>query len=320
MSEYEQEEKIAECDGVFDKEKWLPSAAKRAGQISMATHPCRFSHPSAKKNKNGETTSVISDSQHTNDGYLRSGNVESEIDALGNAAALDVYKFLTLIMSDNQTLLQHIKQDSHLAQNTLSIKSESYDKLKAGFMAMTEAGSENITSSKIKQVYFPINPNDSYHLLSVLTNSGIVFESRKRVDALRFPAEEEKTLIKEARECKGKELHHTHRWKEVYGLTTIGYGGTKPQNISVLNTQNGGRSHLFSSMPPTLKKRDLHFPTTDFFSQSLDLYLYRNFFQKLHRLYLTPTNNLKVRNARDSYFGDLSKKIQRDRQAVLLVD
>ena len=45
-----------ECNTLFSSEVWLPSAAKRAGQIRIPTHPCTFSHPSARKNKNGYVT------------------------------------------------------------------------------------------------------------------------------------------------------------------------------------------------------------------------------------------------------------------------
>jgi len=91
--------------GVVSPETWLPNAAKRAGQMSLSTHPCTFSHPSARKNKNGYVTPVMANADSFADGYLRSGNVVVEIDALGNAAVLDVYKFLTLEMEDHKKLL-----------------------------------------------------------------------------------------------------------------------------------------------------------------------------------------------------------------------
>jgi CRISPR-associated protein Csy1 len=138
-----------ECQQFFSLNEWLPNAAKRAGQISMATHPCTFSHPSARKNKNGYVSSVIANVQRTEDGFLKTGNVVVDMDALGNAAALDVYKFLTLIMQDDRSLLTHIQQNSALAENLLSIKSQSYEDLKTGFLAMVESSVENITSSKI---------------------------------------------------------------------------------------------------------------------------------------------------------------------------
>ena len=54
MEEFEVREKKLECMQRFSREAWLPNAAKRAGQMSLATHPCTFSHPSARKNKNGD--------------------------------------------------------------------------------------------------------------------------------------------------------------------------------------------------------------------------------------------------------------------------
>jgi len=81
------------CAEEFALHTWLPNAAKRAGQISISTHPCTFSHPSARKNNNGYVTAIIAEVEAENDGLLRSGNVAVETDALGNAAALDVHKF-----------------------------------------------------------------------------------------------------------------------------------------------------------------------------------------------------------------------------------
>ena len=106
MESWQVKEIEQECLTTFSLEMWLPNAAKRAGQISIATHPCTFSHPSARKNKNGYVSSVIANKEKANDGFLKTGNVVVETDALGNAAALDVYKFLMLKMQDNQTLLE----------------------------------------------------------------------------------------------------------------------------------------------------------------------------------------------------------------------
>ena len=40
MTEIEAKEKELECNQIFSLEQWLPNAAKRAGQISISTHPC----------------------------------------------------------------------------------------------------------------------------------------------------------------------------------------------------------------------------------------------------------------------------------------
>jgi CRISPR-associated protein Csy1 len=308
MSEIEVREKTIECEAVFALPQWLPNAAKRAGQISISTHPCTFSHPSSRKNKNGYASSIIANSKQGNDGFLRSGNVDVAADALGNAAALDVYKFLTLVMEDGQTLIQHLEQDTELAINLLTLpnpdEDQDYQSLKDGFLAMTSTDSAMVTSSKIKQVFFPVmnavtsNESDTpnYCQLSLLTASGMVFELRSRLDAMRFGDE-----IKLAREKKKNSQQH-HGYKEIYNLTTIGFGGTKPQNISVLNNLNGGKAHLLMSVPPQLKNRNIHFPQTDFFSQTVNYFQCKQQFYQLHNLYSRDDNNMHIRADRDAYY------------------
>jgi len=302
MDDVTRRELSQECEKVFSLATWLPSAAKRAGQISISTHPCTFSHPSARKNNNGYVSSIIAKKGMQADGFVRSGNVDVAPDALGNAAALDVYKFLTLVLADGKTLLEHIEQDSVEAKSILAIPkpapSQRYEDLKTGFLAMIRKDETVITSSKIKQVFFPIE-GKGYHQLSVLTASGIVFDLRKRLDNLRFGEE-----VKASRDNR-KKSQQGLSYKEIYNLTTIGYGGTKPQNISVLNNRNGGKAHLFISMPPSLSHRDINFPSRDIFTQNIRVSKCRPIFFKLHELYQQATNNMHVRAARDDLYQDL---------------
>lgn len=293
MSDTEVLEKQQECEQNYLLDNWLPDAAKRAGQISVASHPCTFSHPSARKNKNGYVSSIIAKNKPRIDGFLRSGNVSVEPDALGNAAALDVYKFLSLEMSDQRSLLVHIEQESELARQLLDIPSCEYQALRDGFLKMVDSDQASVSSSKIKQVYFPIADGE-YHLLSLLTHSGHLFELRKRLDALRFG-----DAVKEARECKKTNHFHPAGYQEIFGLTTIGFGGTKPQNISVLNNQNAGKAHLLASIPPELTPRDIRLPRTEFFKESFTAWQAKEVLEALHRLFLTDYNNINIRDGRD---------------------
>jgi len=68
MQEHEVKELEQLCEQQFSLNEWLPNAAKRAGQISMSTHPCTFSHPSARKNKNGYVSSVLAEIDRVEDG------------------------------------------------------------------------------------------------------------------------------------------------------------------------------------------------------------------------------------------------------------
>lgn len=291
-SEAEKTAVEAECEDVFLLKNWLPNAAKRAGQISLSTHPCTFSHPSARKNKNGYASSIIAKNVRSEDGFLRAGNTVVEPDALGNAAALDVYRFLTLIMQDGRSLLEHIESETELAIELLGQSDKDNKELISGFLAMIEEGKEVVTSSKIKQVYFPVD--DAYHQLSILTNSANLYALRNRIDSIRFSEQ-----AKELRELKKAGKHSEHVFGEIYDITTIGYGGTKPQNISVLNNQNAGKAHLLLSAPPLLEERDIRLPKKDFFLETFNPWYLKETFHAFHRIIKTEYNNVRIREGRD---------------------
>ncbi len=307
MSDEEKKAIEQECNELFALKNWLPNAAKRAGQISISTHPCTFTHPSARKNKNGYVTSVIAAAERKSDGFFRSGNVYVEPDALGNAAALDVYKFLTLVMNDGKSLLSHIQNETPLARALLNDNEEGYAELRAGFLQMIAPDSDVITSSKIKQVYFPI-AFDDYHQLSLLTNSGLLFELRSRVDAIRFSEQQ-----KEIRELKRSNQYSEYGCEDIYGITTIGFGGTKPQNISVLNNQYAGKAHLLLSCPPELKSRYSRLPRQNFFFEIINPWQIKETFDAYLRFLKTDYNNINIREGRDyrveEYFDYIVQKM-----------
>lgn len=302
MDELQLREVNLKADEEFHMSNWLPDASRRAGQISLSSHPCTFSHPSGRKNKNGKTTTVISEVVENVDGLIRSGNLQVPLDALGNAAALDVYKFLTLELSDGLQLIDHIEQDTELAVSLLTIPGSSYQELKAGFMAMKESEPASITSSKIKQIYFPVS--DSYHQLSVLTPSGVMYEFRNRMQAMRFG---EATSL--AKECRRRNEVNATGFDDIYGLAMIGYGGTKPQNISVLNSQYGGKAYLLQSLPPSLELEEVRLPTTHFFTDCLWPNQFKLSFELLHKWLVDSRNNIQMRNRRDEILLDVFNEI-----------
>lgn len=295
MSDEEKAEIQRQVEDRFDLENWLPDAAKRAGQISLSTHPCTYSHPSSAKNKNGKTISILVNADDRNDGYLRSGNVNVEIDAYGNAAALDVYKFLTLQMEGGQFLIDHLEQNTEVAKQVFNIQSTSYEDLRDGFLAMKTGNSTSITSSKIKQVYFPVE--DDYHLLSVFSPSGMMYEMRDRIQKMRFGES-----AKQSRERRKKGEHCETGFDDLYNLSMIGFGGTKPQNISVLNNRYGGKAYLLPSIPPELKKGNIRLPKRSFFSECLWFGEFKESYSTIHKLLIAPPNNVHIRKGVNNTF------------------
>jgi len=299
----EQEKLNQEANDRFSPANWFPDAARRASQLSMVSHPGKFSHPSAK------TSSIIADCEFSYDGYLRTGNLSYALDVFGNAAAMDVYKFLCLQMDDGRTVLEHIETDSEAIKSVLTIPTASYEDIKQGLLSIKQSDNSIKTDRLVKQVFFPVG--DAYHLLSILTPSGLLSVLKNRVDTIRFS-----DATKEAKEARKKNEHHATGYDDLFDLTVTAYGGTQPQNVSVLNSQNAGRAYLLASAPPSLMKRDIRLPTKDFFRNSLRPFLFKEHFLALHELMKSEINN---RIIRDQISQRISRIIDRVLQQVFKV-
>lgn len=261
-----------QADSKFSLQEWLPDAAKRVSQLSMVSHPSKFSHPSAR------TSSVIAQVKHAVDGYLRSGNVTYPLDVFGNAAAMDVYKFLSLDLTDQYTVLDGFEQHDQLLKTMIQQESLDFDALRQAFLVIKNGDNSNKTDHLIKQVYFPVEQGE-YHLLSLLTPSGLITKLKQNLDAMRFSEE-----TKQAKENRKKNEHDAYGFSDIYDLTVTAYGGTQPQNVSVLNSQNAGRAYLLASYPPSFEERKVKLPTFDFFEQCLYTMSFKQSFEELQVL------------------------------------
>ena len=291
--EAEQEQALRDdIEAEFSLENWLPDAAKRARHLSIVSHPSKFSHPSTR------TSPFVAIGTRQADGFLRTGNLEAELDVQGNAAALDVFAFLLLEDENGVSLLQHIEDRSSQAEQALAIETASFNEIRAGLLAIKNGTNATFTSDKVKQVYFPVG--DGYHLLSILTPSGIIFELRKRIQSMRFSE-----TTNEAREARKKNLPHDIGFDDIYGLTVIGYGGARPQNISRLNSKNYGKAYLLPSLPPKLVKISYRPPGRNFFEDTVWPNQFRDSFISLHRLLKADVNTVHIREGRDNILNSI---------------
>jgi CRISPR-associated protein Csy1 len=90
-----------------------------------------------------------------------------------------------------------------------------------------------------KQGYFPVG--DDYHLLSPLFATSLVHAMHQKMIAFRF-GDEVKAIWKARRE----KTWHPTPLTLFPDSAEMHFGGTKPQNISYLNSVRGGRSWLLS--------------------------------------------------------------------------
>lgn len=310
-SDAEELEFNQQANDKFSLVNWLIDSSNRASQLSLTTHPPKFSHPDAK------IDAIIAKCNQANDGLLRSGNIGVDLDVVGNAASLDVDKFLRLKLANNLTILQNLEQNTDYIKT--QFRTDNFDEIRDNFLKIKKSGSVTKSSDKLKQIYFPVG--DDYHLLSLLTPSAIVYKLKQRINDNLQPFSKKNKQerenadqgIKDKKEFKGE-------LENIWDLTAIGYGGTKPQNISVLNNQNGGVAYLLSSMPPNLTKRKVQPPKKDFFT---NIYLsdwLKQDFEYLHKV-LSRKNNKQTRNKRDEIIiSSIVSQIKRNIDSVREID
>jgi|SRR5690606_820983 len=237
----------AEEEARFEPKVWLTDAASRAKQISMVTHALKFTHTDAKG------TSVYVQAQASGSApsepcYLSSAALtEPKVDVVGNAAALDVASLLQL--EDNGvSLISLIAQDDSSALAPFADSEEQLTEWMNGFKAALV--DKELSSHKLaKQLYFPV-AEGRYHLISPLYASSLAQAMYERITASRFSDE-----AKAARKARREGVYHESVTVD-YPLTAIQtFGGTKPQNVSQLNSSRRGRSFLLSCQPPTWAAR-----------------------------------------------------------------
>ncbi len=226
----------------FRPDVWLTDAAARAKQISLVSHALKYTHSDAKG------TSLLLASSKANAGtYLSSADVPVlKADVVGNAAALDVANLL-LLEHNGMRLLDRLAGDDTSALQPFGTAEQQAGWLK-GFKEALKV-KEPSSHSLAKQLYFPL-PGDGagYHLLAPLSASSLNHAVFQRVQHSRFSDE-----AKAARDARRKGLYWQEGTRDYLDLAIQTFGGTKPQNISLLNSQRGGRAYLFNSQPPVWK-------------------------------------------------------------------
>lgn len=276
---------VEEIEQDFRLDTWVVGAANRAAQLSLVSHPGKFSHPDAR------ITPVLFAGEYAADGYVRSGNAKAGQDVVGNAAALDVYAFLSVVLDDGRNVLEHFEANSAVLKALLAVGEETFAAWRTAFLQIKAVDGGAKTHTNVKQVYFPME--DGYHLLSVLYPSGLMTEHRERLRQMKFS-----DVTKAAREARRKELFHEQGFADMTGLLTLHFGGTKPQNISKLNSNNGGEAWLMPCFPPELQQHYLHLPKADFFQWLRWDAEWSEIITALHKLLQTDYNNVEIRQYR----------------------
>lgn len=230
----------------YDYATWLADAARRVTQIQAVTHVLKATHPDARGTSLYVDPSTLP--QHQEIGSHVLGN-DHATDIVGNAAALDVYKFLKVEVEDRRLLDWLQEADADLLA-ALHDDPQVADEWASAFKGLIRP-SETVNSHEMaKQIYWSVSgdPADDsgFHLLQPLFPSSLVHAVHLDINDARFG--ESNTQARQAWRTK---TEHADSYRDYRNLVARKLGGTKPQNISQLNSERGGVNYLLASLPPT---------------------------------------------------------------------
>lgn len=238
-------EEAAPIKALFFAEVWLSDAAKRAKQTSLATHAAKFTHSDAK------ASSMLVTEQLNDSNYLVTASLNKKaIDAVGNAAALDVARLLKL-ECDGESLITQLQQGHIDALRVFAKDEKQLQEWKEGFAQAL--GDTKLSSHTLsKQLYFPLISEDKtsveYHLLCPLFSSSLAHELYHEVRRTRYGDS------KEIRDARKADKYHEKLDERFLNLAVQNFGGSKPQNISQLNNERHGETFLLNCAPPSWKR------------------------------------------------------------------
>lgn len=180
--------------------------------------------------------------------YLTSYSLtDKAIDAVGNAAALDVARFLKITV-EGESLISQLQAGHISVLKPLTDDANLLETWRAGFSLAL--GDQVLSAHNlIKQTYFPVNEGE-YHLLCPLYSSSLAHTLYTKVRATRYGEK-----VKAIREAKNKQHYHPERLEAFPRTVKQTFGGSKPQNVSQLNSERHGEGFLLNAAPPSYQQQ-----------------------------------------------------------------
>lgn len=315
----ESQQKINDLLKRYDFETWMEDAAtRRIFWISIASHISKGIHSSSL----GDNNNYLTQTKPINQTVISSATLTTlPLDCSGNAAALDIFSLLNQVVTGETTLLQLIIEDHPAVLDALSD-----DKQKASLYLVNLKKAifnefEHPKASELnKQFYWPNSQEsylahleNNYRLLVPLHPSSLCHVVYQKVQE-RFSEQNKKA--REQRRIKDA-VHEPYF--SFQNLAVVKLGGSNPQGVSQLTSNQGGRNFLLPSIPPEFKNSE--FPSiTDhkqnIFDNSMQ-YFCRFGFRLLFDMVQAPKNVVEERDNRKdaldiilSYILKFAKHIQ----------
>ena len=237
--------KRAELKQRFLPGVWLEDAAHRVGQIQAVTHSLKPIHPKAEGSNlfrdPGGLPALAEVGSHTL-------GAQFDTDVVGNAAALDVYKFLKLSLGGKSLLDLACARDADLGL-ALSDDGAQAARWMEAFAGLADPRGKASSHTLAKQIYWLTgsDPRDNshFHLLAPLHPTSLAHRIYQTLQDDRFSEE-----AKAARAARKAGEYHERPVREYSNLAIQKLGGTNKQNVGQLNSERRGENALLASLPP----------------------------------------------------------------------
>ena len=285
---------------------WLEDAARRAAQIQVVTHTLKPVHPDAKGTNlycppNTLPALDVVGSHCLGDDFA--------LDVVGNAAALDVYKFLKQNHEGRSLLDLAIAEDVDFAA---ALSDFNHNPVQAKIWMQAFAGlvlprGRIASHTFAKQIYWPVeaeNGESNFHLLAPLYSSPLAHWLFTRLQDDRFS--EEAKAARQARKDNTLSERAVHEYPHL-AVQKLG-GKNGKQNISQLNSERDGKNHLLASLPPIWKTQGVRplYKTDSLFTRFGNRKAVRKIVKALRDFLKTdPNPTVETRNQRAEYIEDL---------------
>jgi CRISPR-associated protein Csy1 len=278
-------------------DNWLTKAAAKAKEIQLVTHALKFTHTDAKGSNIYDTNSIYEEKNS----YLSTASLSTpELDITGNAAALYIAPLLQL-SSEGKKLIDYLQEGDGSPLAPFSSSAEQLQSWVEGFQQVLK-DKQPSSHTLAKQLYFPVNTNnDSYHLLTPLFATSFAHALYEKIADARYSE-----LNQSIRKSRRNDLYHEGVDTQYPSVVVQNFGGTKPQNVSQLNSKRHGKVFLLHTAPPVWRKK-ITIPTQNIFigeynkrAKSTAWHMQRHLLQVLDK-----ESNRLIRQKRADYVNNL---------------
>lgn len=264
-------------------EIWWETTVQNIGSCRLATHVGKFTHPAS-------TAALLVEPGDPDPGYVTTQACQVPEDLVAAAQYAGAASLLMRTDEEGITLLEQIElHPGKPCKTGLPLLAER--KLREAVEGLRDRSlrAPEDADRHLKQVYFPVDDGGTYHLLTVMPSSSLLLELKNRLR--RMAARQYQCTSRSGTSYGGS-------WDSIPNQTEIGFGGTKPLNISMGNSRAGGTAYLLPSLPPAVSEGPkTRLPKKDFFAEILPRAEVRHSLRVLHGLFLRKQNNKEIRDA-----------------------